>query len=99
MAIKRADNFAASFLRANARAVFAEGINSASYVLYGVFKTRRTMAEIFRSAPGYSGTYDFRFASVRTPGSTAWLDPQAPSRYYRSVIGTLSLSAATVRGN
>lgn len=99
VAIKRADNFAAGFLDTNARAVFAEGINSASYVLYGIFKTNRTMAEIFKSAPSYTGTYDFRFASVRTPGSTAWLDPEAPSRYYRSVIGKLSLSATTVRGS
>jgi hypothetical protein len=99
VAIKRADNFAAGFLRANARAVFAEGINSASYVLYGIFKTRRTMAEIFKSAPSYSGAYDFQFKSARSPGYTAWLDPYAPTRYYRSVIGKLSLSAATVRAN
>ncbi len=99
VAIKRADNFAAGFLRANARAVFAEGITSASYILSGIFKTERTMADIFESAPSHSGAIDFRFKSVRTPGSTAWLDPSAPSRYYRSVIGTLSLSAATVRGS
>ena len=98
VAIKRADNFAAGFLRTNAKAVFAEGIDSASYVLYGIFKTRRTMAEIFQSAPSHSGSYDLRFNSVRTPGSTAWLDPMAPSRYYRSVIGKLSLTAASVRG-
>ena len=40
VAIKRVDNFAAGFLRANARAVFAEGIDSASYILSGIFKTR-----------------------------------------------------------
>jgi hypothetical protein len=98
VAIKRADNFAAGFLRANARAVFAEGINSASYVLQGIFKSNRTMAEIFQDAPSWSGSYDFKFKSVRTPGYSAWLDPYAPSRYYRSVIGKLSLSAASVRG-
>jgi hypothetical protein len=98
VAIKRADNFAAGFLRANARAVFAEGINSASYVLQGVFKTDRTIAQIFASAPSYSGSYDFKFKSVRTPGYSAWLDPYAPSRYYRSVVGTLSLTAESVRG-
>lgn len=98
VAVKRADNFAAGFLRTNAKAVFAEGVGSASYVLYGIFKTGRTMEEIFRSAPSYTGSYDFRFNSVRTPGSTAWLDPMAPSRYYRSVIGRLSLTAAAVRG-
>lgn len=97
VAMKRADNFAAGFLRANARAVFAEGINSASYVLYGIFKTSHTMAEIFQSAPSFSGSRDFRFTSVRTPGSTVWMDPYAPSRYYRSVVGKLTLTAAAVR--
>jgi hypothetical protein len=98
VAIKRADNFAAGFLRANARAVFAEGITSASYVLQGIFKSDRTMGEIFRRAPSWTGSYDFKFKSVRTPGSTAWLDPYARSRYYRSVIGNLSLTAESVRG-
>jgi hypothetical protein len=95
--MKRADNFAAGFLRANARAVFAEGIDSASYVLYGIFKTKRTMGEIFRSAPSFTGTRDFKFSSVRTSGYTAWLDPYAASRYYRSVGGKLTLTAAAVR--
>jgi hypothetical protein len=98
VAIKRVDNFAAGFLRANARAVFAEGIDSASYVLRGIFKTERTIGEIFRSAPSWTGTRDFKFKSVRTSGYTAWMDPYAPSRYYRSVVGKLSLTAASVRG-
>lgn len=98
VAMKRADNFAAGFLRANAGAVFAEGIDSASYVLRGIFTSDRTMAEIFQRAPSWTGSRDFKFDSVRTPGSTAWLDPYAPSRYYRSVVGRLSLSASSVRG-
>ncbi len=98
VAIKRVDNFAAGFLRANARAVFAEGIDSASYVLRGIFKTNRTIGEIFQSAPSWTGTRDFKFKSVRTAGYTAWMDPYAPSRYYRSVVGKLSLTAAAVRG-
>ena len=98
VAVKRVDNFGAGFLRANAGAVFAEGIGSAAYVLRGIFKTDGTMAQVFRGAPNFSGARDFRFESVRTPGTTAWLDPSAPGRYYRSVIGDLSLSAAAVRG-
>jgi hypothetical protein len=99
VAIKRVDNFAAGFLRANARAVFAEGIDSASYVLQGIFKTDRTIGEIFQKAPSWTGSRDFKFSSKRTPGYTAWMDPYAPSRYYRSVVGKLSLSAVSVRGN
>lgn len=99
VAMKRADNFAAGFLRANARAVFAEGTSSASYILEGIFKSDQTMAEIFEGAQSWTGSYDFKFKSVRSPSYTAWLDPNAPSRYYRSVIGKLTLTAAAVRGN
>jgi hypothetical protein len=99
VAIKRVDNFAAGFLRANAGAVFAEGTGSASYILSGLFETDRTIAEIFESSPGYSGDRDFRFKSVRTPGYTAWMDPKAPSPYYRSVVGKLTLTAGAVRGS
>ena len=96
---QRVDNFAAGFLRTNARAVFAEGINSISYILYGLFRTSRTIKSIFYSAPSWNGHYDFQFASVRTPGNTAWMDPMAPGRYYRSVVGYLGLTAATFRSS
>jgi hypothetical protein len=96
-AIKRVDNYGAGFLRTGARAVFAEGITSASYILYGLFKTSRTIKQIFWSDPRRSGAYDFGFSSVRTPGKHALMDPSSPGRYYRSVIGDLSMTAATWR--
>lgn len=98
VAKQRVDNYGAGFLRAGARAVFAEGIRSAAYVLYGIFKTSRSIAAIFKSSSSWSGAYDFQFTSTRTPGYTAWMDPYAPGRYYRSVIGNLNLSATTIRG-
>ena len=98
VAMKRADNFAAGFLRTGAKAVFAEGIDSVSYVLSGLFNTDRTIAEIFTSASSWTGARDFKFKSVRSPSYTVWMDPYAPSRYYRSVVGTLTLTAADVRG-
>jgi len=96
-AIKRVDNYGAGFLRTGARAVFAEGINSASYILYGLFKTSRSMRQIFWSDPARNGAYDFGFTSSRTSGKTAIMDPYAPSRYYRSLIGDLSMTATTWR--
>jgi hypothetical protein len=96
-AIKRVDNFGAGFLRTGARAVFAEGINSASSILYSLFRTSRTIKQTFWADPARSGAYDFSFASVRTPGKVAIMDPYAPSRYYRSVIGDLGMTAATWR--
>ena len=96
-AIKRVDFYGAGFLRTGAKAVFAEGTASASYILYGLFKTDRTMKQIFWSDPAASGARDFGFSSVRNPGKTAIMDPSAPSKYYRSVIGSLSMTAATWR--
>jgi hypothetical protein len=97
VAMKRADNFGAGFLRANAKAVFAEGLDSASYVLAGLFSSDRTIGQIFMSAPGANGAHDFTFASARTPGKRVWMDPVAPGRYYRSVVGSLSTTASAVR--
>jgi hypothetical protein len=97
VAIQRADNYGAGFLRAGAKAVFAEGINSVSFVLSGLFKTNRTFSSIFWHDPAYTGTYHFKFNSSRTPGNWAIMDPYAPSRYYKSVIGDLYLTAATWR--
>jgi hypothetical protein len=99
VAMKRADNFAAGFLRANAKAVFAEGLDSASYLLADLFHSNRTMGQIFSSAPDAIGARDFTFNSIRTPGKRVWMDPVQPSRYYRSVVGNLSVNAATVRGS
>jgi hypothetical protein len=98
VAIQRVDNFGAGFLRANAKAVFAEGVSSAGYVLSGLFKTNLTMTQIFWSASNATKTYSFGFNSVRTPSYKALMDPSAPSRYYRSVIGSLGMTAATWRG-
>lgn len=94
VAIQRVDNYGAGFLRANARAVFAEGIDSTSYILYGLFRTERSMRQIFWSDPARDGRYDFSFASSRTSGKHALMDPLGgASRYYRSVIGDLDMTA------
>jgi hypothetical protein len=96
-AIQRVDNYGAGFLRAGARAVFAEGIDSVAFVLSGLFRTNRSMLSIFWSDPAATHTYAYSFKSTRTVGKTAILDPYARSRYYKSVIGDLSMSAATWR--
>jgi hypothetical protein len=94
----RVDNFGAGFLRAGANAVFAEGITSASYILSGVFRGTHTVGYVFMSSPNRSGAADFQFSSVRTPGYRVWMDPSSPGRYYRSVVGNLTMSIAKVRG-
>ncbi|MFL5712790.1 MAG: hypothetical protein ACJ77W_13030 [Chloroflexota bacterium] len=99
VAKQRVDNFGAGFLRAGARAVFAEGITSASYILSGLFRSTRSMGSIFTSSSNFVGAYDFKFASSRTPGYTAWMAPKSIGRYYRSVVGNLTLNASTFRGS
>jgi hypothetical protein len=94
---QRVDNYGAGFLRTGARAVFAEGISSINYILYGLFKTSRTMKQIFWSDPSRVGTSEWYFYSSRTKGKTAILDPRSGSRYYRSVIGDLSMTAVSWR--
>jgi hypothetical protein len=97
-AIKRVDNYGAGFLRANAKAVFAEGFDSTSYILRGLFTTNATIGQIFWSDPARDGRWDFSFASSRTPGYRAVMDPlDGANRYYRSVIGNLNLKASAWR--
>jgi hypothetical protein len=96
-AIQRVDNYGAGFLRANAKAVFAEGINSASYILHGLFKTKLTVAQIFWLSPARDGRYDFVFRSTRTRPWHGVLDPLGASRYYRSLVGDFNLTTAQWR--
>lgn len=90
-AIKRVDNYGSGFLRSGAKAVFASGITNVGYVLHGLFKgaAATTLSKLFWTDPSRTGDRDFTFVSTRTSGATAILDPYAPSRYYRSVVGFL----------
>jgi hypothetical protein len=98
-AIKRVDNYGAGFLRAGARAVFAQGTSTASSILYSLFKTNRTMQQVFYSDHARDLRWDFKFSSVRTPGTAAIMDPTSGSNhYYRSVIGSLGMTAGLFRG-
>jgi hypothetical protein len=96
-AIKRVDGYGAGFLRAGARAVFANGIDSVSSILYSLFRTSRTMKEIFWADPARTTRYSFGFTSSRTPGKSAIMDPYAPNRYYHSVIGDLGMTTVSWR--
>ena len=79
VAKQRVDNYASGFLRAGARAVFAEGITNASYILYGLFRTephdRRRSSRARRTG---TARYDFQFQSPRNPAYRAWMAPKAP---------------------
>ena len=91
-AIKRVDNYGYGFIKAGAKAVFASGITSIGYVVRGLFRasSSTTMVSLFWTDPNRTMTYKFGFASSKIDGVTARMDPYAPSRYYRSVIGRLT---------
>jgi hypothetical protein len=99
VAVQRVDNYGAGFLRGGARAVFAIGLDNVGFLLRGLFhgSAAMTMAQLFWSNPRRTRTYQIAFASKRTPGTTAVMDPYAPSRYYRSVIGWLSTTVGSWR--
>jgi hypothetical protein len=91
-AIKRVDNYGYGFLKAGAKAVFASGITSVGYVVRGLFTkpASTSMSSLFWTDPNKTFTYHFSFNSSKIDGVKARMDPYAPSRYYRSVVGHLS---------
>ncbi len=96
-AMKRVDNYGAGFLRAGAKLVYAEGITSASYTIGQLFRSNRTMDQIFMAHPSASGARDFWFTSSRTGWAKAHSDPPKAGKYWRSVIGNLKMTAAEWR--
>jgi len=95
---ERVDNYGAGFLRTGAKAVIAEGLGNANYVLFGLMKTNRTMKQIFWSAPNATHRFARGFTAHRSPHwARAILDPSRPGRYYRSIIGDLSMRASAWR--
>jgi hypothetical protein len=97
VAIERVDNYGEGFLKAGAAAVFAEGITDAGYILTNLFNTSRSMADIFWASPSATHRYTISFSSRDVSGAKAIMDPYAPNRYYRSVIGHLSVTASQWR--
>ena len=96
----RIDNFAAGFLRAGARAVIADAHSDTSWYLDQLFTTHQTLDQLFRSKPWGAGN-TFTFASSRTPGFTAYADPNvaAPaSGFYRSMVARAALRTDDVTG-
>jgi hypothetical protein len=99
---QRVDNYGAGFIGAGARAVFAEGhpAHPATSYIRQLFTTDRSMDRIFRSAPTWHDNLHGPYASQRTPGLRYVLDSDtaAPSGFYRSLVGDLSLTATDVTG-
>ncbi len=97
VAKKRVDNFGAGFIAAGARAVFAETLGNAAYIIRNLFGTSRTMLQIFWTSPDRTYSHRSSFISARTRGATGMLDPYKPGAFYRSIVGNLSMTTATWR--
>ncbi len=86
VARQRVDNYASAFLQAGAAAVIADGRNDVSGYIRDLFTTSQPIKSLWATQPGANGNI-VSFPSVRTPGATAFQDPQTPtSGFYRSLV-------------
>jgi fibronectin type 3 domain-containing protein len=105
VAHQRNDNFAAGFLAAGARTVFAYSWQLYTKALRDLMTTDKSMREIFET-PGSSPTAYFgwigqdarMFDSVRTPGTVNYLDRDPRDGFLRGVSGDLTMTAGQWRG-
>ena len=89
---QRVDNMAAGWLAAGARAVVAEAHYGPAWYVRQLFTTHATVEQLFQDSPTFND-HAFTFASARTPGATAEMDPDGtPGGYWRAVTGWLGLT-------
>ncbi|MEA2608908.1 MAG: hypothetical protein QOJ75_1151, partial [Chloroflexota bacterium] len=86
VARQRVDNYAAAFLRAGAGAVIADGHGSPVGYLRDLFTTNQSLESLWANQSNANGNA-VSFPSVRTPGASAFQDPETPtSGFYRSLV-------------
>jgi hypothetical protein len=86
IAQQRVDNYAAGFLRAGAAAVIADGHGGPLGYLRDLFTTSQPLESLWAGQSNANGNI-VSFPSVRTPGATAFQDPETPtSGFYRSLV-------------
>jgi len=94
---KRVDNYASAFLRAGAAAVLADGHRGPVEYLRDLFTTDQTLEDWWKGQSNANGN-EISFASSRTSGATAMMDPEAPGTYYRALTGDPSTRTTEVVG-
>jgi flagellar hook assembly protein FlgD len=96
VARQRIVNYAAGFLKGNAEAVLADGHMGPASYLRGLFTTGQSILDLWRSAPNYHN-HESSFASSRSPGYTAYSDPDnATSSFYRSLVVKPGLTTTAI---
>jgi hypothetical protein len=95
---QRIDNYAAGFLAGNAEAVIADGHGGLVSYVRGLFTSGGTIVDMWSAAPNFH-SHVFTFGSTRTPGYTAWSDPDTASAgFYRSLVTKPTLTTTAVTG-
>jgi putative cell wall-binding protein len=98
VAMQRADNYGAGFIKAGARTVIAEGHGSINGIIRDLFTTHQTVLDVWRNQGNYHG-HEFSFQSSRSPAYRAFMDPDnVSSGYYRSLVGNPDLRTEDVTG-
>jgi flagellar hook assembly protein FlgD len=96
VARQRIDNYSAGFLKGGARAVIADGHGGLISYIRGLFTSSRTIVDLWRSVPDFHG-HATAFASTRSPGYTAYSDPDTTSGgYYRSLVTKPTITTTAV---
>lgn len=86
VARQRVDNYAAGFLKAGAAAVIADGHAGPEGYLRALFTTQQPIEATWAYQSNGNGNI-VSFPSTRTPGATAFQDPDSPtSGFYRSLV-------------
>jgi hypothetical protein len=92
----RADNYAKGFQEAGAQAVFAIGLERPGYILRGLFRSDRSMRQIFWSVPQATPRDRIVFDPHRSFGQGI-LDPRRGRYYFRSLVGDVDMRASRWR--
>ena len=86
VAKQRVENYAAGWMEAGASAVVAEAYFGPAYYVRALFETKRSVEKIWRASPTFRGNVE-AWASNRTDGATALIDPYVHGkRYGRSLV-------------
>ncbi|HUQ78238.1 MAG TPA: FlgD immunoglobulin-like domain containing protein [Patescibacteria group bacterium] len=96
IARQRIDNYAAGFIKGGAKAVLADGHLGPAAYLRAMFTTAQSIVDVWLSAPNVNNNVS-TFASTRSPGLTAYSDPDsATAGYYRSLVTAPALTTSAI---
>ena len=95
---RRVDNYGAGFLRTGASVVIGDSTGSVDYIFRGLFRTNKTMRQIFWSSPRTTKRWKVTVRGDQSPGwARGIMDPHRPGQYMRSIIGDLDFRASAWR--